>query len=161
MKQTNISLPEIKLVGITVRTNNNSEMDQATGKIGPIVQKYFQESISEKIHNRKTPYVTFSAYTEYESDHNGDYTYFIGEEVDSFSNVPENLVELIIPAQNYTKFTNGPGKMPNVCLEIWQNIWNDNALNAKREYITDFEIYDQRAIDRENTTLDIYIGIKQ
>ena len=160
MKQTNTSLPEIKLVGVTVRTNNKYEMDQATAKIGPIVQSYFQESKSEKIPNRKKPYVTYSAYTEYESDYNGDYTYFIGEEVESFSNLPENFVGLTIPAQNYTKFTNGPGKMPNVCLEIWQNIWNDTSLNAKREYITDFEIYDERAMDPEHTILDLYIGIK-
>ncbi len=33
-------------------------------------------------------------------------------------------------------------------------------LGGERNYITDFEIYDERANDPQNTVLDIYIGIK-
>lgn len=160
MEQTQTQLPEIKLVGITARTNNISEMDQSIAKIGPTLQKYFQGGLAEKIPNRTNPNITYCAYTEYKSDFNGDYTYFVGEEVNSFDNLPEGFVALTIPAQNYTKFTNGPGPMPEVCIDIWKQVWVDSALDSRRNYIADFEIYDQRAKDANNVVLDIYIGIK-
>jgi predicted transcriptional regulator YdeE len=34
-------------------------------------------------------------------------------------------------------------------------------LGGDRRYATDFEIYDQRAQDPNNTILDIYIGLKE
>lgn len=73
------------------------------------MQKYFHGALPDKILNRKKPAVTYCVYTEYESDHNGDFTYFIGEEVSSFDNLPQGFVSLTIPAQTYAKFTNAPG----------------------------------------------------
>ena len=160
MEQTNTQLPEIKLVGITARTSLMSEMDESSAKIGPTLQKYFQGGLSEKIPKRTNPNTTYCAYTEYESDFNGEYTYFIGEKVDSFDNLPEGFVALTIPAQNYTKFTNGPGPMPEVCIDIWKQVWVDSELDSRRNYIADFEIYDERASDHSKVVLDIYIGIK-
>lgn len=94
---------------------------------------------------------------------NGDYTYFIGEEVTSFESIDQEIEILTIPAQNYAKFTNQPGQMPTVCIEMWQNIWKMNAsdLGGERAYIADFEVYDERSSDHDNVTLDIYIGIKK
>ena len=45
---------------------------------------------------------------------------------------------------------------------MWQNILSmqSEELAGKRSYIVDFEIYDERAIDPENTVLDILIGVK-
>ncbi len=155
-------LPVIKLVGITARTNNISEMNQATAKIGATIQKYFSEGLPGKILHRKNPGRTYSVYTEYESDWNGDYTYFFGEEVTSFDDMSEDLISLTIPAQNYVKFTDGPGVMPAVCISLWQKIWqlNSDDLGGVRGYIADFELYDERAVDPQNTVLDIYLGIK-
>lgn len=82
MQKNLISVPEMKLVGITARTNLASEMNLATAKIGATVQKYFQQGLSGKIQNRKKPGVTYCIYTNYESDFTADYTYFIGEEVE-------------------------------------------------------------------------------
>ncbi len=36
-----------------------------------------------------------------------------------------------------------------------------SELGAKRAYIADFEIYDERIRDPNNAMLDIYIGIKE
>ena len=165
MQKTTTLLPEIKLVGITARTNNAHifEGDPSTNIIAATVQKYFYNGLAERINGRKNPGTTFCAYTNYQSDLNGDYTYFIGEEVTSFDKVDKEFETLTIPAQDYAKFTNQPGPMPVVCIDMWKNIWKMSALDlgGSRAYIADFEVYDPRSSDHNNAILDIYIGIKK
>ena len=165
MQKATITLTELKLVGITTRTNNSQifEKDPSTNKIAATVQKYVHNGLAEKIKDRKNPGTTFCVYTNYESDVNGDYTYFIGEEVTSFEEIDKEFETLTIPVQNYEKFTNQAGPMPTVRIDMWQNIWKMNAsdLGGERAYISDFEVYDERSVDHNNVTLDIYIGIKK
>ena len=154
---------EFKLVGISTRTNNAQifESDPSTNKIAATVQRYFHNGLAERITNKKNPGTTFCVYTQYESDVNGDYTYFIGEEVTSFEGIDTEFELLTIPAQNYAKFTNQSGPMPQVCIDMWQNIWQMSAsdLGGERAYVADFEVYDERSLDHNNVELDIYIGI--
>lgn len=163
MQKTVTELPEIKLIGISCRTNNTSEMNISTAKIAPTMQKYFQQALGEEIPNRKNPGTTYCVYTNYESDFTGDYTYFIGEEVNF---VDRSLIKqfsaITIPAQTYTKFTSKTGIMPGVCIDMWQNIWKmeSEELKGKRAYLADFEVYDKRALDPSKTVLDIYLGVK-
>lgn len=160
MQKIIVTLPEIKLIGISTRTNNADEIAMETGKIVPTLQRYFG-GLFEQIPNRKKPGTTLCVYTHYESDHRGDYTYFVGEEVSSFDNLPEGLETLVIPPQRYTKFTAGPGPMPDVVRQPWFKIWNMNEgeLGGQRRYIADFEVYDERAAQPQRTVLDIFIGI--
>lgn len=161
MQKSTLHLDEIKLVGITVRTNNEAELGKLTGKIFPCVQQYFQQQMFEKIPHRKKPGTTFCAYTEYESDHTGDYTYFIGEAVDSLESIPAEFSTLIIPPQQYVIFTTEPAPMPAVLINAWQSIlgMSPQTLGGTRRYHTDFEVYDERAADHQNIVLDICIGI--
>jgi predicted transcriptional regulator YdeE len=166
MQKTLTNMPEIKLVGIKTRTNNANifEQNPANNKIAAAVQKYFHNALMEKIVLRKKPGTTYCVYTDYVNDFNGDYTYFIGEEVTSFDAIlPEGFTKLTIPAQNYVKFTNGPGPMPEVCMNMWQKIWQmtPTELSGERSYNADFEIYDERAMDHNSVELDIYVGIKR
>lgn len=165
MKKVITHSPEIKLVGMTCRTNNVHlfEADPAVNQIAETVQEYFYTEAHEKIMHRKKPGVTYCAYTHYESDLNGDYTYLIGEEVESFGELAEGFEKLVIPAQTYAQFTNQSGPMPDVCVDMWKNIWklSDAELGGKRSYIADFELYDERSKDHANVVLDICIGIKQ
>lgn len=163
MNKTITALPEIKLVGITARTSNTLEMNQSTAKIGATMQKFFGSSMQAQIPQRKNPGTVFAVYTNYESDEHGQYTYFLGEEVNNFENIPKGFDTLNIPAADYVKFTSTAGKMPNVVIDMWQNIWKMNAtdLGGSRAYIADFEVYDQRSHDPQNAVLDIYIGIKR
>lgn len=73
------------------------------------------------------------------------------------------MVCLTIPAQDYAKFTNGPCSMPEASLQVWRKIWSSESkdFGGDRTYITDFEIYDDRAIDPLNTIVDIFVGIKR
>lgn len=165
MQQTKTSLQEIKLIGITtVKTSNARlfESDPSTNVVAEAVQRYFHGGLASKIEARKKPGTTFCVYTNYEGDFNGDYTFFIGEEVTSVDKVADGMETLVIPAQQYVKFTNKPGPMPGVCIAMWQNIWkmSDAELGGKRAYIADFEVYDERSADHNHVELDIYIGIK-
>jgi predicted transcriptional regulator YdeE len=162
MQKVMIQLPEIKLIGISVRTNNLTELNSTTAKISPTIQKYFHHDLFNKTMHRKKPGTTYCVYTNYESDFKGDYTFFIGEEVTAFESVTLPFERLVIPQQNYAKFTNGPNKLPDVCIQAWQQIWTMPvaSLGGERSYIADFEVYDERSHDPQNVTLDIYIGIK-
>ncbi len=161
MQKEKIDLPEIKLAGIKVRTNNKKEYDPLTAAISPCIQRYFQQKLAEKIPHRKNPGTTFCAYSDYESDYTGEYTFYIGEEVAFFEDLPEGLETHIIPPQTYVKLTTPAGPMPTVVINAWQEIWqmSPETLGGQRRYDTDFQIHDARAKDPQNTVLDIYIGL--
>src|SRR3990167_3408734 len=104
MKKELANISEIKLVGLTVRTNNKNEMNPETSKIGALAGQFWSQHTASKIQNRKNPGITFSVYTDYDSDEHGDYTYFIGEEVNDFEDMPAGLQKLTIPEAKYQKF---------------------------------------------------------
>jgi predicted transcriptional regulator YdeE len=97
-----------------------------------------------------------------ESDVSGEYTYFVGEKVSALDNIPEGFCTLKIPAQTYAKFTNTPGPMPQVCIDMWQRIWQmtPQEFGGDRTFLADFEVYDERACNPLHTQLDIFIGVK-
>ncbi|MEO8400786.1 MAG: GyrI-like domain-containing protein [Gammaproteobacteria bacterium] len=161
MKNELVNKAEIKLIGLSARTNNKNEMNPATSKIGELAGRYWSQGVASNILNRKNPGVTLAVYTDYETDEHGDYTYFIGEEVNSFEMIPADFQKLVIPTSKYQKFTTPEGKMPNVVITAWQQIWQMSAADfgGSRAYQADFELYDQRACNPDNTSLDIYIGI--
>lgn len=161
MQKTIITLAELKLVGITVRTSNAAEMNPETSKIGSTMHKFFTDGMQAQIMERKNSGAVFAVYTNYENDENGAYTYFLGEAVNKFKNIPQGFEALTIPSQTYVKFTSAPGKMPAICIDMWQKIWKMKAvdLGGQRAYIADFEVYDERSRDPNNATLDIYIGV--
>jgi predicted transcriptional regulator YdeE len=163
MKKELETRSEIKLVGLTARTNNKNEMNPETAKIGGLMGQYFSQNIAAKIPNRTNPGITLSVYTEYDSNEQGDYSYFLGEEVSSFDSTPEELNNLTIPAARYQKFTTPEGQMPEVVINAWQQIWKMTSADfgGDRAYQADFELYDQRACDPTNASLDIFIGIKE
>lgn len=163
MNKTNEKRQEIKLVGITARTNNQNEMSGENAKIGPCIQHYYQNGLFDQIPNRKSPGITFCCYTDYDSDYKGDYTYFIGEEVsDLEAELPEGLQSIVVEPQSYSKFTTDKGQMPHIVIDAWQQIWSleeQGSLGGQRTYNTDFELYDARAENPEEAIVDIYIGI--
>lgn len=162
MEKTSVALPKVTLMGIKMRTSYETEVNPLTGKITPTVQRYFQEGIPDKILNRANPGRLFAVYTEYESDHTGAYTYFLGEEVTHVGDTPEGLATLELPLGNYTKFTTNPAPLPHVIIDAWYNIWQMNAdqLGGERKWVADFEVYDERAQNPLMAVVDIFIGLK-
>ena len=161
MQKEFIELPAKKLIGIKARTSNADEMI-GKGVIGPMIGRFYAEQLGSKIKSpRAKAGVAFSLFTDFDTDHTGPYTYFIGEEVRSFENESQDLVQIEIPAQKYVVFTTDAGPMPMVEINAWQQIWqmNENAFGGKRNYLADFVIYDEKASNPLSAVISIYLGI--
>jgi CubicO group peptidase (beta-lactamase class C family)/predicted transcriptional regulator YdeE len=147
------------VVGISARTSNAKEVTP-DGVIGPMWGRLFQEGLLAKIPNKADQNIV-AVYTDYASDHNGEYTYMLGARVNSDAEVPLGMVAKKIPAQKFAVFTSEKGPAPKVVPQLWMKINSlpKTAVGASRQYKADFEIYDERATDPENLQMDVYIGI--
>ena len=151
------------VVGIEARTNNAAEMS-SHGIISKQWDKFSKENILAMIPN-KSDHSIIAGYTGYESDKNGDYTFFLGARVISFDQVPQGMVIKQVPAGNFKIFTSEKGPIWEVVLKVWNKIWNlptsEIGSDSNRSYQFDYEIYDQRAQDPKASIVDVYLGVKQ
>jgi predicted transcriptional regulator YdeE len=143
------------VIGISVRTNNAKETTP-DGQIGKTWQRLSQEKFLDKIPNKSDKNI-IAVYTDYASDKDGDYTFILGAKVTSDKEIPAGMVVVKIPAGRYAQFTSEKGPAYKVVPEVWKRIWT--SPDANRSYKADFEIYDQRATDPENSQVDVYVGI--
>lgn len=150
------------LIGATVTTNFVKESSPLTSEITKLVGAYIGEKKADIIPNRKNPNVSICAYFNYTNKYLGDYSYFIGEEVNENAVPPEGMVRLEIPAGSYYKVTTEPGIIPFVLMNAWHKIWQlfESTDNGKRLYDVDFEVYDERAKDANKAIVDIFVGVK-
>jgi len=155
-----IAKDSFTLIGISARTTNAKEVTEE-GVIGKMWARLFQEGVLAKIPNKADQNI-ISVYTDYASDHNGEYTYVLGARVTSDAEVPAGMVAKKIPAQRCAVFTSDKGPAATVVPALWMKINSlpKNAVGGNRLYKADFEIYDERAIDPGNLQMDVYIGIK-
>jgi predicted transcriptional regulator YdeE len=149
------------VVGIEVRTSNAKEA-ASDGVIGKQWQKFFQEGVLEKI-SKKLDRNIYAVYSDYASDHNGEYSLTIGAKVAEGSPVPAGLVLKTVPAGNYAVVTSDKGLVAKVVTAAWQRVWDmeqKKTLGGTRAYRADFELYDQRAANPQDSQVDIYLGLK-
>lgn len=141
---------KLMLLGISVRTNNANEKNQETHKIAPLWEKYDVDNIYSKTLNKANNTSFYGLYSNYESDVNGDYDATVAVEVTKTKNNA-----MVIENKKYLVFTK-QGELPEVCTELWEEIWEYFANNSEyeRAYTIDFEKY-----SKENL-IDIYISIK-
>lgn len=150
-----IKIEGFKIIGIETETTN--ENGKGAIDIGNLWEKFFAENVPSKILNQIDDEI-YSIYTDYESDFKGKYKTILGLKVDSLQNIPSGLVGREFNAGKYQKFM-AKGTMPNAVGEKWQEIWaNDSGLN--RKYTADFEVYGKKALNGENSEVDIFIAIK-
>lgn len=161
MKKTIVDLPKKDIMGVSVRTNNANEMS-SKGQIGPLVARYRGENLANDIPHSKEPGVTYVVYTDYASDEFGDYTFLLGEQVFNIEETPNGFKLVTIPAGKYVKFTTNPGRVPDIIIKSWMQIWqmSPEELGGQRTYKADFEVHDKRAVDQEQAVVDIYVGIE-
>ncbi len=162
MRQELVERGEIKIIGLRIKTNNQLEFNPETSSISKLVDKYWSKNLAEKIKHRVDSNKTYSIYTEYESDEAGEYSYFLGEEVSDFSNQDLSLfTPLTIPQQRYLCFTTEKGALPNIIIDGWKAIWqmDEVTLKGKRNYIADFEIFDERCMNPLDAEVEIFVGI--
>ena len=140
-----------KIVGISIRTNNQ----KAANDLGKLWSKFIGENTTKKIKNRVSEDI-YSIYTDYESDHNGNYTNIIGYQVSSLENVADGLVSKEIPTSDYQKFI-AKGKFPTCVRETWGKIWNSEI---ERSYVADFEVYGEKSLNMTDSEVEIFISVK-
>ena len=148
------------VVGISARTNNTKEMT-TDGVIGKMWGRVMQEGVIDKIPNKADRNIV-AVYTDYASDHNGEYTYVLGARVNSATDVPPGMVAKRIPEGRYAVFASEKGAAMNVVPALWIKINSlpPTAVGGDRAYGADYEIYDERAMDPQNLQMDVYLGLR-
>lgn len=146
-----VTLKEKKIIGITARTNNSSP--EMSTVIGGLWDKLYRGGIYNGIKN-KVNYKAIGAYSDYESNENGEYSVTIGAEVSKVEDIPEGAVEKTIYGGKYAKFT-VKGDMVKAVQEFWEKLWK---MNLDRSYRCDFEEYQND--DMKNCIINIFISIK-
>jgi predicted transcriptional regulator YdeE len=156
---TRADLPGFLVIGIEARTTNAKETT-AEGIIPRQWQRFFQEGILAKIPNKIGGNI-YAIYSDYASDHNGEYDFLIGAMVKEDSVPPPGMVLKNVPGGHFAVLTSERGPLPRVVPQAWQAIFKlEDEKKLHRAYQADFEIYDQRSQDPENAQVDLYIGIK-
>ncbi|MEP6714699.1 MAG: effector binding domain-containing protein, partial [Terriglobia bacterium] len=101
---------------------------------------------------------TIALYTDYESDDQGAYTFFIGVKVRSVADVPDGMVVRQIPPGPYAVFTSEAGPLETVVPAVWQGVWREAGVS--RSFRSDFELYDTRAANPAHGIVDLFVGLK-
>jgi predicted transcriptional regulator YdeE len=144
-------------LGISARTSNQAEMN-GEGVIPSQWENFYKNQVLHSIPNKKNSAI-IALYTNYESDETGTYTFALGAEVTESQIIPNGMDKIEIPSCNYIVFTTRKGPVQEVVIETWQEIWKWSR-NNERAFISDFEVYDERATDPKNSQVDIYISVK-
>ena len=118
-------------------------------------QKLFSNGLYEKIPN-KVNNKTIGLYAEYEGDYTKPYIFVAGAESSKEDENNEEIESIVIPNGKYAKFII-TGDVQDSVGKAWQEIWN---MNLKRNYICDFEEYQNNSSDMQKQEIHIYIGIE-
>ncbi len=148
------TLDQFNIIGISLRTTN--ENNQAAKDIPQLWQKFYTENIIEKIPNKIDSNV-YCIYTDYEKDFTKPYTVIIGCKVESLILIPEGMQGNTFSGGKYTKFTTAKGKLSEVVISKWIEIWN---IDLQRSYTADFEIYSEKSLNPENAEVDIFVAVE-
>ena len=146
-----VELDEKVVAGIGARTNNQSP--DMTAVIGGLWQKFYGEGYYAELPYKKN-LKAMGIYTDYATDHNGDYLAMVACEVKQAESMPEGVMIRQYPAGKFAKFI-VKGHMQTAISEFWSQLWD---MELDRTYIYDFEEYQDDHV--EDTEIHIYIGIK-
>ena len=144
---------DFKLVGLKLNSKTTNQNKQSSKDCGELWQKFETEKIFDVIPEKLSNEV-YAVYFNYEKDETTPFSYFIGCKVKMNSETPKQLEELMIPSQEYSKFT-ANGVMTGCVTDAWKEIWNSDT---ERKFGFDFEVYDERSQDWSNAEVDIYIS---
>ncbi|ABX06033.1 effector binding domain-containing protein [Herpetosiphon sp.] len=146
----------LTIAGLATRTTNQAEADPRTGLIGPLYQRFFGENISQQLANADLT-SRYGVYTNYASDHQGEYDLIVGHAVSSDQPQPDGLIQITIPAQRYLRWQ-GTIAQPSDVIGMWMHIWEyfSQPQLYQRSYTADFEYYDFAQPDQA----EIWIAIQ-
>ena len=144
-------MSEKKINGLSIRTDNATEMDPNKGKI-PSLWQDFDKAVPVDYKNGERVY---GVYSNYESDHTGEFDVLAGFDG---ATVPSDskLEQVIIPAAKYLVFTH-KGDMPQIAIDAWTEVWtyfSNGDGKHQRLYSTDFEFYPN------GNEIEVHIAVK-
>lgn len=147
MKVTRVK--KLMISGISVITNNETEMSEENGKIASLWEEYFEKDVYKKTFDKANGDFMYGVYSDYESDARGNYKVTVGVEVTK----PKNAI--VIEDKKYLVFTK-QGELPMVVVELWEEIWAYFEKNSEyeRAFEIDFEKY------AKEDEIEIYVSIK-
>lgn len=145
---------EMLVMGVEVCTSNLREMNPATAEIPRLWNHFTEEQLWLDIPAPINPHIRYVVYTDYTSDHPGEYAVIIATEVSRIDNPPESMVGLTIPAGQYLVFS-AVGTIPTSLIQTRRQIWDYFAASSRhqRAFTTDFECYEREQVN-------IYIAIR-
>jgi predicted transcriptional regulator YdeE len=148
------------VVGMATRTQNSIESTE-NSRIAKIWNDFLSQNLAAKIPDKRGVDL-IAVYSDYESDHTGHYGYLLGLPVASSLRLTPNLAVKHVLAGLYKVVTSKRGLVTEVVPEVWRRIWSmsPEELGGTRAYLTDYEVYDQRAADPENSQIDVYVGLR-
>jgi predicted transcriptional regulator YdeE len=156
---TRADIPGFLVIGIEARTDNAREAT-ADGIIPRQWQRFLQERIVERIPGKAGANI-YAIYSDYASDHRGEYTFVIGAMVKDGATAPAGMVAKRVPGGQYAVITSDKGPLQTVVPETWKKVRKlEQGGKLTRAYQADFEIYDQRSQDPQNAQIDLYVGLK-
>ncbi|MFP5227626.1 MAG: GyrI-like domain-containing protein [Acidobacteriota bacterium] len=147
------------VVGVTVRTNNAKEAG-GQGEIPQLWQSAMQNGTLEQIPNKAGDGLVV-VYSDYASDHTGDYNYTLGYKVTSADKIPDGMVAKTIPAGRYAVLTSAQGPPQEVIAALWQRInsMTPQQLGGVRAYKDDFETYGELT-DFSSMQMTAHLGLR-
>jgi predicted transcriptional regulator YdeE len=147
-------LEPIHLIGLSFKGKTTNANGQAAIDCGNHWQEFEQGGYAGKIPGTVTE--LYAVYHDYESDHTGSYSYFIGGKVAPGTAVPEGMDSLVIAGGKYKEII-ATGKMPDCIAGAWRDIW---ASGFERAYTADFEVYGPKSTDWNNAEVSIFLAMK-
>jgi predicted transcriptional regulator YdeE len=147
------------VVGLTVRTNNAAEAG-GQGQIPALWQNAMTNGQLEQIPNRVGEgYVV--VYSDFATDHGGEYNYTLGVRVSSADNLPAGMVKRTVAAGKYAIFQSEQGAPQDVIPALWQHInsLSPQQMGGDRAYQTDFETYGNFT-DPNSMQVTAHIGLR-
>ena len=143
-----IQLSSKKIIGLSVRTKNADEMNEATQKIAPLWGKFYNEVMP----TLKEDATIYGIYHNYELDATGEFDVLVGTDV---MKITSEMKEVTLEEGSYLMFP-VKGELPQAIMETWAKIWayfEDESIDERRSFETDFEKY----ISEDEA--EIYIGV--
>ena len=143
------------VVGIDVTTSNAAERDPANARIPALWGRFYGEGVLSKIPRKKSPVLPVGVYTDYESDHNGQYRLLAGAVVEEMAPPVDGFGRATLPAGRYLVFR-GEGEMPGAVIQTWMSVLDyfTKSSDHVRAYTADWELY------RGPNAVDIHIAVK-
>ena len=146
-------IQKFQVIGISVRTTN--EGGQSSKDIPALWNKFMSENILEKIPHKIDDSI-YCIYTDYEKDHTKPYTTLIGCRVSHIDTLPPGMTGKTCDEGLYITRSVKGNLLEGLVIGEWMNIWNSDL---QRTFVTDFEVYGEKAKDYTQAEVDIFVGV--